>query len=120
MTMNRFKKIGFVLFAGALFTGTGFAGENAKAKELVGAKYYDALVKKGTVSDYRDDGSKGFLLLPQSIYSSKISGSMIAKDEKNYPYTYEGLYLLNKKELLAKGSSGKSDITIDDVSKVVR
>ena len=45
---------------------------------------------------------------------------MISKDPKNYPYTYEGLYLLSKKELLAKGSSGKSSITIDDVSKVVR
>ena len=45
---------------------------------------------------------------------------MIAKEPKNYPYTYEGLYLLSKKDLLAKGKSGKASITIDDVSVVVR
>ena len=120
MALNLIKKVSLVLFASAAFAGTCFAGENAKAKELVGAKYYDALVKNGIVSEYRDDGSTGFRLLPESVYSSKINGSMISKDPKNYPYTYEGLYLLSNKELLAKGSSGKSSITIDDVSKVVR
>lgn len=114
------RKIFTVLLAGAVFTGTCFAGENAKAKELVNPKYYSELVKNGTVSEYRDDGTKGFFLLPESVYTSKINDSVIEKDPKNYPYTYEGLYLLNKKDLLAKGSSGKSTITIDDVSVVVR
>ncbi len=114
------KKMSLVLFAGSVFAATAFAGENAKVKDLVSSKYYDTLAKKGSVSDYRDDGSKGFLLLPDSIYNSKISGSMIKKDSKNYPYTYEGLYLLNKKDLLSRGNSGKSNITIDDVSVVVR
>ena len=120
MGINLIKRMSCVLFAGAVLGGTCLAGENAKAKELVGAKYYDALVKKGTISEYRDDGSKGFNLLPQSVYTNQISGTMIAKDPKNYPYTYEGLYLLSKKDLLAKGKSGKSTITIDDVSVVVR
>ncbi len=114
------KKIGMLFLAGVVMTGLVSAGENAKAKELVDSKYYAELVKKGTVSTYRDDGSKGFYLLPKSIYSDKINSSMIEKAEKNYPYTYEGLYLLSKKDLLAKGSSGKSDITIDDVAVVVR
>ncbi len=109
-----------ILSAGVLFSGLCFAGENAKVKELVSSKYFDTLVKKGVVSQYRDDGSKGFNLLPQTIYASKINESQIAKEEKNFPFTYEGLYLLNKKELLAKGTKGKSTITIDDVSVVVR
>ena len=120
MKINLIKKISCVLFAAAVLTGTCAAGENAKVKELVGAQYYDTLVKKGIVSEYRDDGSKGFRLLPESVYSSKINGSMIEKEAKNYPYTYEGLYLLSKKDLLSKGKSGKSTITIDDVAVVVR
>ena len=114
------KKINCVLAAGVLFATLCFAGENAKVKELVGAQYYDKLISKGTVSEYRDNGAKGFKLLPNSIYAAKINESQIEKDEKNYPYTYEGLYLLSKKDLLAKGKSGKSTITIDDVSVVVR
>lgn len=114
------RKISSILTAGILFGGLSFAGENAKVKELVSSKYYDALVKNSVVSQYRDDGSKGFKLLPESIFASKINESQIEKDEKNYPYTYEGLYLLSKKDLLAKGKSGKSTITIDDVSVVVR
>ena len=99
------KKISTVLFSGALLVGFCSAAENAKVKELVGAKYYETLIKKGVVSEYRDDGSKGFRLLPETVYSSKINESMITKENKNYPYTFEGLYLLNKKELLAKSGS---------------
>ena len=114
------KKINCVLAAGVLFSTLCFAGENAKVKELVGAQYYDKLISKGTVSEYRDNGAKGFKLLPKSIYAAKINESQIEKEEKNYPYTYEGLYILSKKDLLSKGKSGKSTITIDDVSVVVR
>ena len=114
------KKITTVLFAGVMLGGSFLSAENAKVKELVGAKYYEPLIKNGVVSEYRDDGSKGFRLLPNTVYSSKINDSMIAKEDKNYPYTYEGLYLLSKKEMLAKSGSSKSTITIDDVSVVVR
>ena len=114
------RKINVLLLSSVLFSGTCFAEENAKVKELVSSKYYDTLVKKGVVSQYRDNGSKGFNLLPKTIYAAKINESQIVKDEKNYPYTFEGLYLLNKKDLLSKGKSGKKAITIDDVSVVVR
>ena len=117
---NLLKKMSIALFAGAVFAGTGFAADNAKAKSLVNPEYYDALSKNGIIADYHDDGSNKLFLIPESVYSEKIKSSMIAKEPKNYPYTYEGLYLLNKKALLAKGTSGNSEITIDDVSKVVR
>ena len=114
------KKICFSLFAGVVFAGTCFAAENTKLKEKVSSKYYDELIKDGYVSRYRDNGSMDLLLLPESIYSKKIKDNMIQKDPKNYPYTFEGLYLLNKKDLLSKGTSKKSAITLDDVSVVVR
>ncbi len=117
---NLLKKMSLALFAGAVFAGNAFAAENAKVKSLVNSQYYNTLIKSGIVADYRDNGSDKLLLIPESVYSEKIKSNMIAKTPKNYPYTYEGLYLLNKKDLLAKGSSGKTTINIDDVSKVVR
>ena len=79
MRLNLLKKMGLVILASAAFAGYGFAAENARVKELVGTKYYDTLVKKGVVSEYRDDGSKGFRLLPETTYSSKINESQIQK-----------------------------------------
>ena len=114
------RKLSLFLLAGTAFAGTAFAGENAKVKSIVDSKYYDDLVKNGTVAKYRDDGSEGFFLLPESDYSDVISKTMIEKNPKNYPYTYEGLYLLSKKELLEKGNSGKNTVTIADVSTVIR
>ncbi len=114
------RKMTSLITVSVLLGGVCFAGENAKVKELVDSKYYNKLISDGIVSHYRDDGSKGFRLLPTSIYTAKINASQVEKEEKNYPYTYEGLYLLNKKDLLSKGKSGKSTITIDDVARVVR
>lgn len=72
------------------------------------------------VSEYRDDGSMELKLLPESKYSEKVKASMIHKEAKNYPFTYEGLYYLNKNELLKTSNSTKTSITIDDVSRICR
>ncbi len=114
------RKMGCLLVAGVLLGGNCIAGENAKVKELIDSKNYDTLISKGLVAQYREDGSSGFNLLPKTVYSSGINQTQVAKEPKNFPYTYEGLYLLSKKDLLAKGNSGKSTITINDVSRVVR
>ena len=116
--MIKSARISFVIL-GILLASQVFA-ENSKVKQIVDAKYYDTLVKKGVVSESRDDGAKGFRLLPESIYNDKINASAITKIEKDYPYTYEALYLLSKDFLLSNGKSGKTDITVDDVAKVAR
>lgn len=94
--------------------------ENAKVKELVKAQYYSRLVEKGNISTTKDDGSLDLPLLPQNVYADKIKASMIEKDDKNFPFTYEGLYLLNKQNLLKNSNSSKSAITIEDVSRITR
>jgi len=95
-----------------------FAQKNPK--DLVDAKYYDELVKNGVVTVTRDDGSKGLLLLPKSDYADQVVGAMIPKEKKNFPFTYEALYLRSKKSLLETSNSSASTITIDDVSRVCR
>ena len=118
--MVKIKRFSTVLLTGIMLAAMPLFAENTKVNSLISQNYVDELMKDGVVARYRDDGSNELALIPESIYTAKIKDGMIKKEAKNYPYIYEGLYLLNKKELLAKGSSGKADITIDDVSKVVR
>lgn len=114
------KKTSCVCLAGALFAGMCFAGENAKVKEITDTKSYNALVSKGVYSEDRSDFSAGLSLVPESEYKELICSTLIKKTNKNFPYTNESIYLLHKKDLLATSNSDKTDITIDDVSKVVR
>jgi hypothetical protein len=94
--------------------------ENLKVKQIVEPKYYDTLVKEGLYSEYRDDGDTIYKLLPKSVYSKQIQDGAVEKAPKGFAFTYEGLYLLNKKELLKKSNSSASTITIDDVTRVAR
>lgn len=112
------KKVIQVLFSVLICTSV--YAENQKVKELVNPEYYNKLVEKGNVSFYRDNGSNEMLLLPENKYSEKIKNSMIEKENKKYPFTYEGLYLINKQDIISKNNSTKTDINIDDVSVVCR
>lgn len=72
------------------------------------------------VEKYWDNGSNELTLLPESKYSDKVKESLIIKDPKRYPFTFEGLYHLNKKDLLELSNSSATNITIDDVTRVCR
>ena len=102
----------------AVFSATLFA-ESIDIKGMVPSKYYDELMANGKVI-VSSDGSKGFQLLPETYYTSQIRESEVEKEEKNFPFIYEGLYYLNKKDILKASNSSKSDITIDDVAVVCR
>lgn len=71
-------------------------------------------------SIYWDDGSTELKLLPENKYSEKIKQSLIEKDSKRYPFTFEGLYHLNKEELKEISNSSDDEITIEDVSRIIR
>lgn len=117
--MKKIVKNSVMILLCTIFCSSLFA-ENEAVKKIVNSKYYDKLYHKGIVSYYKDDGSTNLDLLPENFFSEKISSSMVKKDEKNYPFTYEGLYLINKEELLKNNNSSKKTITIDDVSVVCR
>lgn len=94
--------------------------QNVDVKELVNPSAYDELMKKGVVIQMRDDGSTKLDLLPKTDWDYEIKNSLVAKQKEDYPYTYESLYYLSKKEILKASNSSATDITIDDVSKVCR
>lgn len=108
------------LIAGLSILLTPLFAENAKVKELVDSKFYDELMSKGVVIQTKDDGSKGFSLMPKSTYSGTINESQVEKVPKNFPFTYESIYCLSKKGLLETSKSSASGIEIDDVARVVR
>lgn len=92
----------------------------ADVKSIVNSKYYDELMSKGVVTIYKDDGSNNLDLIPVSNYSDSIKQSLVKKDSKNYPFTYESIYYKTKAELLKTSNSSAKDISIDDISKVCR
>lgn len=116
--MKNLKKI----FAVSIFLGICFClfAENPKIKELVDEKYYEKLVKDGSITIYRDDGSSDYLLLPKSEYAEQIKKCKIAKEKKNYPFVYEALYILNKKDLIKSSNSSAENLDITDVSRICR
>lgn len=102
-----------------VFSSLVFA-ENTKIKSIVKADYYNQLITNKEVTLSKDDGSKGFELLPESKYRSLVLENAVEKDSKNVPFTFQGLYVLNKAEILKSSKSSKTDITIDDISVVCR
>ena len=87
-------------------------------EDLVGQKNADILRKKGTVSLVHPIEENQLSLVPSCAYSDLVKNSLVEKDEKNVPFVAEFLYLVPKSELL-EGST-KTDVTVDDVSKVLR
>ena len=111
------KKIALLAFS-AIFT-VGLFAQDVDIKAMVPPKYYDKLMSEGKVL-FSSDGSKGFQLLPNTYYTAQIRDSEVTKEDKNFPFVYEGLYYLSKKDILKTSNSSKSTITIDDVARVCR
>ena len=122
MRKNSFgKKIAVVLFT-AVFAAGAFAQESKKfvdVKTIVPTSLYDELMSKGSILK-NSDGANGFLLLPETYYSDKVKESAVIKEDGNFPFVYEGLYYLNKADILKASNSTKKEITIDDVARVCR
>lgn len=100
-----------------LFVFSCFA-DSSKVKEIVKAQYCDELLKNGVVKMFHDDNNMELLLLPSTIYKTKINNGRIKKDSK--PFLFESLFLIKKDDLLKNSNSSKQNITISDVSKVMR
>ena len=67
-----------------------------------------------------DDGTDELKLKPLSEYDGIINGSRVTKAEKNFPFVYESLYVLNKEELKKTSNSSDENINIEDISRVLR
>lgn len=104
----------------AMFLCSLMFAQNVDVKTIVNPDFYDELIQDGFVIRMRDDGSKGLKIIPEGSWNAQIENSMVEKKEGNYPFTYEALYILNKKEILKNNNSSAKTIEISDVSKVCR
>jgi len=94
--------------------------ENLELKKYIKGQNYDDLISNKVITLARSDNSEEFKLIPESAYSDIIKNSAIDKQETKVPFTYESLYLLDKKELLKKSNSNDNNIDIEDISRVCR
>lgn len=120
MNKNFINKKIMLVFASVIFTVSAFA-QALNVKDLVPAEYYEELMNdKYVLRARKEDRSMKYILLPNTIYKKAIEADVVYKDEKGFPFTYEGLYYLSKKDILKKSNSSAKDITIDDVARVCR
>ena len=100
------KKIVFFTAATLLFgVCTNLFGQNnisTNAKDIVGEKNYNQLVKEGKIVSTSFDEKPQLKLLPLSEKSNLIKNKLIKKEQKNFFYTYETLYFIPKQITVQK------------------
>jgi hypothetical protein len=78
----------------------------------------EKLKSKGSVTYIHSSGDNSLALVPDCEYSDVLKKNTVEKTEGQVPFTAEFLYLIPKSQLLE--NSSKNDVTIDDVSVVLR
>lgn len=101
-----------MMFAACLY------GQTANVKDVVSPKYYDQLVKDGSIKIFHEQTDMSMALIPSSSYKSKVLNERIKKTGK--PFLFESLFLLKKDDLRKTSNSNDADLNIDDVSRVLR
>lgn len=112
------KRLG--LAVAAMLMGANMFSQALNLQDVVDSKYYDELTQKKRVINIQDSGTDDLVLLPESKYKENFAERKVKKAPKNFPFVFEGLFLLDKQELLKNGKSGKQTVTIEDVSEKMR
>lgn len=116
--MKLFKSI--ICSAILIAAGVNVFSQTNDVKKLVPAKYLDQLLKDGQVEIIHEEEKDDYVLLPSTVYDSKINGNRIIKGNKDFPFVFEGLYYVSKDELKKQSNSSDDVIDMNDVSRVLR
>lgn len=111
------KKLFSFLIASILFVSSVFA-DQSEIKKLVNSKYYDELVKNGSVKIFHKTNEMDLVLLPSSVYKSKINAGRVKKTNK--AFLFESLFYLKKDDLIKSSNSNDKDLNISDASRIMR
>ena len=112
--MKLFKSI--ICSAILIAAGVNVFSQTNDVKKLVPAKYLDQLLKDGQVEIIHEEGKDDYVLLPSTVYDSKINGNRIIKGNKDFPFVFEGLYYVSKDEL-KKQSNSSDDVKNKIITK---
>lgn len=114
-------KILKAVFLGIAFSLSAFVWANpANVEDVVNPDYINELKEKGYVSVVHNGKDEEYSLIPNCGFTQDCASKKISKDKKGFAYILENIYLLPKSEVLATSNSDKTDITVDDISVVMR
>lgn len=109
------------LFAGMILSSSFFCfATTLKVEDVVNSKYLDELNKNKVVKFIHNGADDDYFLVPNCDYANLCKSRKIAKTKGNYPFIFEYIFLLDKKEILENNNSTKTDITINDISVLMR
>lgn len=97
-----------------------WADDNLSIKSIVNPEYYEELMTNKSVQLIHTDREATLVLIPEGEYKNSLLNGVIVKKNNKYPFLTENLFVFNKNEILKNNNSSKKDITIEDISKVVR
>ncbi len=106
-----------LLFTLSFFIFSGFAFA-APLESYIDEGNIEKLNKKGMISMVHPVSDNSVSLVPSCQYSESIKTDIVPKSDKGVPFIAEFLYLIPKSKLLE--NSSKTDITVDDLSVVLR
>lgn len=109
------KKLLFTLGLSFCFAGLLSA---ASLENFLDKTSADKLKAKGSITHIHASGDNSLSLVPECEYTEVLKKNLVEKTEGQIPFTAEFLYLIPKSQLLV--NSTKNDVTIDDVSVVLR
>lgn len=89
-------------------------------KDYVKSDYWSTLEEKGLVRITHKNRDTELQLIPDCDYKDECLKNRTKKSDKLYPFISESIYLVNKKDILEKCNSEKTDIDSRDISRVVR
>ncbi len=117
--MNSFLRR-ILLLSVLAFVSFSAVAEPRNIEDIVNPEYYGKLVKNGFVRIIHEPDDDEYVLMPETEYKNAAEARRVVKKSNYYPFITESLYILDKKNILDKSGSSKTDITVDDVSVVFR
>lgn len=106
-----------LLFSISLMLLTGLFAASP-LESYVGKKNAEILQKKGMLALVHPETDNSLSIVPECQYSQIIKRDLVTKSDNGVPFTAEYLYLIPKADLLK--NSNKTEVTIEDVSVVLR
>lgn len=91
-----------------------------KVEDVVNSKYLNELQEKKVVSSVHSNEGDDYVLLPNCEYTKLCNDRKISKTKGSFPFVLEYLFLIDKNEVLSKNNSLRKDITINDISELMR
>lgn len=114
------KMKNFIVIGLMAFISFPIFAQTKKVQDMVDSKICSELLKNGVVIKIHEEGNNELTLVPATDYADKIKQNRVKKAEKNFPFTYESIYYIKKSDLLKASNSSKTEINIDDISKILR